>query len=161
MEGTLIDQPRCVNAHEELQIAHYGLPAAGVLILAFLKRNKLPNITSPVWNRVWQDLNVLAAEVQIGSIIAPGEPNYALLSEASQTITSFLDSITIDRVTSMPENSSQQQEIVAINDWLGQLNSDPWNLEVEFWHNLGEYPFTTDGELPLVNSSMDNIGTNL
>lgn len=88
--------------------------------------------------RVWQDLAVLVAEVQMGSIIRENDPNYALLSKASQTIQRFLDINQTEDLNSL-DPAAAPEAISSSDDWFSLLNPDPWNLEVGFWSNLGEH----------------------
>jgi len=90
--------------------------------------------------RVWQDFTVLVAEVQMGSLIREWEPNYALLSKATQTIQRFLDISQNDDVDIL-DSTTASEAISSSDDWFSLLNPDPWNLEMGFWSNLGEHSF--------------------
>jgi len=99
---------------------------------------KQPNRLRWQRRRVWQDFTVLVAEVQIGSFIREWEPNYALLSKATQTIQRFLDISQNDDVNSL-DSTAPPEAISPSDDWFSLLNPDPWNLEIGFWSNLGEH----------------------
>ncbi|KZF19088.1 hypothetical protein L228DRAFT_257174 [Xylona heveae TC161] len=125
------------------KVAHYGLPAAGIILLAMLKQRNTPS-TAKMWqSRVLQNLSVLVAEIQIGTLIKPGEPNYALFSKATHTIQKFLDSV----------HSTLAKETTPLNygndDWTTYLTQD---FEVGFWQNLAEHPslLTLDHVLPAI-----------
>ncbi|KAL3440661.1 hypothetical protein BJX65DRAFT_26051 [Aspergillus insuetus] len=97
------------------KIAYYGLPAAGILLLAML-RGRSPHpypanqqqqrpvpLSVPLPRpRAIQHLTILAAELQAGSIIEPREPNFDLMCKAMQTIQSFLDCVATDAVMQGP-----------------------------------------------------------
>ena len=87
---------------------------------------------------------MLTAEVERGTIVRTEEPNYALLSEAAQTIQRFLNFIhSEDRVDVI-----FQEQTPALNEgqWLAQIDQDPWNFDVGFWQGLVDQTsiFTTD-----------------
>jgi hypothetical protein len=84
----------------------------------------------------------------MGSLIREWDPNYALLSKATQTIQRFLDISQNDDVDSLapkaiPEPTSSS------DDWFSLLNPDPWNLEMGFWSNLGEHSFFSNSDTAL------------
>ena len=111
------------------KVAHFGLPAAGILLLAMLRQKNHSNTTPIPWTKTIQDLNVFVAEVEIGTIIRPEDPNYALLSKATQTIQRFLDSVH-SKITPQPRNE----------DWTALLNQDLWDSEFAFWDNMAGHP---------------------
>ncbi|KAH8429018.1 uncharacterized protein LDX57_006689 [Aspergillus melleus] len=84
------------------KVAYYGLPAAGILLLALLDERASPSTPRLTEPRTLQHLTILAAELQAGSIIRPREPNFELMSKAMQTIQSFLDTITSESLQPMP-----------------------------------------------------------
>lgn len=82
----------------------------------------------------------MVAEIHMGTVVRPEEPNYALLSAAAQTIGGFLDSATSSstrqQVISATEcNTDQHAAEFAFN-----MSPDPWNLEMGFWQELAEHP---------------------
>ena len=113
--------------------------------MAMLKRRESSDAIRILQNRIWQDLHVLVAEIQMGSIVRPGEPSYALLSKATQTIQSFLESLRVDRVVEQPETH-------AVDEWFPHWSPDPWNLEIGFWQDLAEHPFIAGAEPGLRDS---------
>ena len=96
--------------------------------------------------RVWQDLNILVAEIQRGTIVRLGEPNYPLLSKATQTIQVFLESINWCGELQDSERVVGQSAALDAVDWFPHLNPDPWNLEIAFWENLAEHPFLSSAD---------------
>jgi hypothetical protein len=89
-----------------------------------------------------QDLSVLVAEITIGAWIQPGEPNYALFSQATRTIQSLLDSLTAAKEQN--SRASDSQNLInsdgADNTWDPYINSQSWELEMDFWASLAEHP---------------------
>lgn len=127
---TILLRDRLVNSGTSLiwKVAHFGLPAAGILLLAMLRQRN--NSSTPIpWTKTIQDLNVFVAEVEIGTIIRPEDPNYALLSKATQTIQRFLDSVH-SKITPQSRNE----------DWTALLNQDLWDSEFAFWDNMAGHP---------------------
>ena len=109
------------------QVAYYGLPAAGMMLLAMLKHH-MPGAHR---TRSLQDLSVFVAEVQIGTIVRAGDPNYALLSKATRTIQRFLDTTRSDAPV---EPLGQEDE------WAALLSQDLWDFEAGFWQSLADHP---------------------
>lgn len=133
-----------------LQVAYYGLPAAGIILLALLKQHThtTQNIAR---TKILQDLSVFVAEVQIGTIVRPGDPNYALLSKATQTIQRFLDSFHSDSGQA-PTDPGSHEEGAGNDDWAALLSQDLWDFEAGFWQSLADHPalLAVDPPLPRV-----------
>ena len=124
------------------QVASYGLPAAGIILLALLKQHS--HTTHSVFRtKALQDLSVFVAEVQIGTIVKPGDPNYALLSKATATIQRFLDSFHSDGVQA-PGAADEGNE-----DWATFLSQDLWDFEAGFWQSLADHPSLLAVDPPL------------
>lgn len=157
------------------KVAHYGLPSAGIILLAMLKpqphtqtqnennQNQKPN---PAGSRICRtktlrDLNVLVAEVQVGTIVRPGDPNYALLSKATQTIQRFLDSVHADpglhirhEITAHIDNHDDTgaagvSGVGGSEDWAALLSQDLWDFEAGFWQSLADHPSLSALDPPL------------
>lgn len=84
--------------------------------------------------------------MQIGTIVRPGDPNYALLSKATQTIQRFLESFHSDAVQGLQEPSHDE----AGDDWAALLRQDLWDSEAGFWQSLADHPslLAVDSPLP-------------
>lgn len=89
-----------------------------------------------------QDLSVLVAEITIGAWIEPGEPNYALFSQATRTIQSLLDSLTAAKEQTLKGSDSKPliNPDAADSTWDPYINSQSWELEMDFWASLAEHP---------------------
>ncbi|KAJ5634219.1 hypothetical protein N7528_002061 [Penicillium herquei] len=132
------------------KVAYYGLPAAGIILLALLKQHTSTAGSIPR-TKILRDLSVFVAEVQIGTIVRPGDPNYALLSKATQTIQRFLDSFHSDAVPgSGLEPQGHHEE--GSDDWAALLSQDLWDYEAGFWQSLADHPalLAVDPPLPRV-----------
>ena len=116
-----------------------------------LKQRETLNAMRSSQVRVWQDLNILAAEVQMGSIVRLGDPDYPLLSKATQTIQSFLESNSSRQELQDSERIVGQQGALDVENWFPQLNPDPWNLEMAFWENMAEHPFLSGADSSLLD----------
>lgn len=84
------------------KVTYYGLPAVGILLLAIVRRHKSSATTNdgtqsappPVnQSKVIRLLIVLVAELETGTLAKPDEPNYGLVSTATETIQGFLNSV--------------------------------------------------------------------
>lgn len=114
------------------KVAYYGLPAAGIMLLAMLKQH-MPRAHR---TRTLQDLSVFVAEVQIGTIVKAEDPNYALLSKATRTLQRFLDSTQSDSAQPLPELAGHEGN----DDWTALLSQDLWDCEAGFWQSLADHP---------------------
>ncbi|KAM0460589.1 hypothetical protein ACHAPV_004865 [Trichoderma viride] len=123
------------------KVAQYGLPAAGFICLALLSSTN-PDSHQFSRSKMIQDLSVLVAEITIGAWIQPGEPNYALFAQATRTIQSLLDSLTAAKEQTSKTSDSQQliNSDGADNTWDPYINSQSWELEMDFWASLAEHP---------------------
>ena len=150
--GTGLDWKVCTRIvlstdAEHRQIAYYGLPGAGILLLAMLRQRRDSDYPRVLKANVLEDLTILAAEVERGTVVRCEEPNYALLSKAAQTIQRFLDCIHSEERIDVA--AQEQTRIQSNNDWLGQWDHDPRDFDIEFWQGLVDHssPFILD--LPL------------
>ncbi|KAH7029784.1 uncharacterized protein B0I36DRAFT_205915, partial [Microdochium trichocladiopsis] len=88
------------------KVTYYGLPAVGILLLAIIRRHKsapttttMNDATQPApappvnQSKVLRLLIVLVAELETGTLAKPDEPNYGLVSTATETIQGFLNSV--------------------------------------------------------------------
>ncbi|KAM0519145.1 hypothetical protein ACHAPE_004145, partial [Trichoderma viride] len=123
------------------KVAQYGLPAAGFICLALLSSTN-PDSHQFSRSKMIQYLSVLVAEITIGAWIQPGEPNYALFAQATRTIQSLLDSLTAAKEQTSKTSDSQQliNSDGADNNWDPYINSQSWELEMDFWASLAEHP---------------------
>ncbi|KAJ6025673.1 hypothetical protein N7444_013352, partial [Penicillium canescens] len=119
------------------KIAHFGLPAAGIILLSMLKQTSTVNEIRSTWSKTLLNLGIFVAQVQVGSIVRPSDPNYALISKATQTIERFLDSMQRDGIQSSTQPSSQMEEN---GDWAAFFSQDLCDFETDFWENLADHP---------------------
>ncbi|KAL7815928.1 hypothetical protein V8C44DRAFT_323393 [Trichoderma aethiopicum] len=138
---TIILRDRMANSGTCLiwKVAQYGLPAAGIISLALLN-STAPDSRQFSRSKMIQALSVLVAEITIGSWIQPGEPNFALFSQATRTIQSLLDSLTALKVPSGASDSQQLLGTDGTDNWDPYINSQSWELEMDFWASLAEHP---------------------
>ncbi|KAJ5287972.1 hypothetical protein N7478_003658 [Penicillium angulare] len=129
------------------KVAYYGLPAAGIILLALLKQHTT-TATSISRTKLLRDLSVFVAEVQMGTIVRLGDPNYALLSRATQTIQRFLDSFNSDVVPTIGSELQGHHE-EGSDDWAALLSQDLWDFEAGFWQSLADHPALLAVDPPL------------
>ncbi|KAL2689144.1 hypothetical protein Neosp_003196 [[Neocosmospora] mangrovei] len=119
------------------KIAHYGLPAAGIIIMAMLNQSPTPPCLRISRSRVLQDLAVLVAEVERGTVVKTEDPNYAILSKATQIIQRFLDFINSEPSTEAAPQLPEQVQPDA--PWGQQLGQD-LESEFSFWQGIADHP---------------------
>lgn len=86
--------------------------------------------------KIIQALCVLVAEVETGSWIQAGEPNFALFSRATRTIQSLLNSVLVAPPNSVPSDVNDSLQ----DGWDPFASLQPWEFELDFWANLAEHP---------------------
>lgn len=134
-----------------IQVAHYGLPAAGIISLAMLRSPSQPGINDKFpEQKVIQDLGVLVAEIQVGGLVQAGEPNYALLHRAAGTIQSILKTFHATKRTSRTTGGERDSEDPVTTPEIGEtsdanafnsfIQTESWGNEYEFWENLAAHP---------------------
>ncbi|KAI2732704.1 transcriptional regulator family: Fungal Specific TF [Penicillium roqueforti] len=136
---TILLRDQLVNSGIGLiwKIAHFGLPATGIILLSMLKEHRTLTEGRSSWSKTILNLGIFVAQVQVGSIVRRGDPNYALISKATQTIERFLDSIQREGIQSPTQLSPQPGEN---GDWAAFFSQDLCDFETDFWENLAYHP---------------------
>ncbi|ETS79639.1 hypothetical protein PFICI_09492 [Pestalotiopsis fici W106-1] len=124
------------------KVAYYGLPAAGIIILATLRKPAASDKLRTLNFQAFQDLVVFGSELTRGTVVKPGDPNYALLLKAAHTIHRFLDFIHSGEESQEVPHSpqilqSQDDELL----YIPELDPDFWSSEASFWEGLADHPF--------------------
>lgn len=99
-------------------------------------------------SQVIQDLSVLVAHLESGVLIDRGEPNYALLSGAMETVKGILGRVLSPFARELHQPAQRQP---MPSDVLGNDDLYPWlastaeqnaleNFELDFWIHLSEHP---------------------
>ena len=123
------------------KVIFHGLPASGIILLAILGQRNPQNLGGLSRVRVLQNLRILVAEIRIGVLSHPREPNFALLSRAAQTIENFLDSEERHDHHSSNQINSHQDAPGQLGPWASNMNLEAWDFDLGFWENLAEHPF--------------------
>lgn len=121
-----------------MQVAHFGLPAAGVISLALLRRSGTSTPTR-IKSKMIQDLCVLVAELRSGAIISPGDPCFVSFTQATSTISSILDS-SLTLASPPKTHMANLQGTTSFdigNNWNPDITFEPWDFETDFWERLG------------------------
>jgi hypothetical protein len=102
------------------------------------------------WSKTILNLGIFVAQVQVGSIVRRGDPNYALIFKATQTIERFLDSVHRDGIQTPTQVPSQPGE--GSEDWAAFFSQDLCDFETDFWENLAYHPslLASDASLPAI-----------
>ncbi|VUC35885.1 unnamed protein product [Clonostachys rosea] len=123
----------------EWKLAHYGLPAIGILLMAMLGNRSHPEITKDV--EIIRSLGIIVVGVDLGTIVHPTEPNYALLSSARKTIQKVIVGIQSRESQGLPLTDLENPEPGDhIETAFVQNQLEPWDFEFSFWENLAEHP---------------------
>ncbi|KAH9815341.1 taurine catabolism dioxygenase taud/tfda [Teratosphaeria destructans] len=131
------------------RIAYYCLPAAGIICLYLLKGPDGDPQGTVSMPKLIQDLSVLVAQIESGSLVLVEDPNHALLAGAAQTIQSVLARV-------LPGNLRSSRHAQSTYAELGQsessLNWQPWyddsgslDFDPDFWSNLAVHPALLSG----------------
>ena len=131
---------------DPLQISHYGLPAAGIILLVMLNSHATPPNLRASRSRVLQDLAVLTTEIERGTIAKAGDPNHGLLTKAAQTIHRFLNQTLSDESSCQlyaapPVPERPHDEVM----WEQQFGQEIRESEFSFWEGIADHPFL-DGQ---------------
>ncbi|KAI8398440.1 hypothetical protein FOFC_19651 [Fusarium oxysporum] len=128
------------------KISHYGLPAAGIILLVMLNSHATPPNLRASRSRVLQDLAVLTTEIERGTIAKAGDPNHGLLTKAAQTIHRFLNQTLSDESSCQlyaapPVPERPHDEVM----WEQQFGQEIRESEFSFWEGIADHPFL-DGQ---------------
>jgi hypothetical protein len=102
--------------------------------------------------KVFQDLSVLVAEVEMGALIEFQDPNYPLLSGATRTIKTLLNRLISSRMTQGSANQlgpaipSGSITVQGEEDYIPWTNNGNWDFEMDFWNDLAEHPILVGNE---------------
>lgn len=144
---------------------YYGLAAAGVLCLTLISRPTPPPVIQNNASEIFQNLSILVAEVERGTLVYVEHPNYALLSRATKTIQSLIGRLFANSFTpttppavtqqlqheQQPRPHDYQETFVdpQLEPSIAPETWDPWerfngqDFELNFWLSLADHPFLT------------------
>ncbi|KAI5924560.1 hypothetical protein F4810DRAFT_129970 [Camillea tinctor] len=132
------------------KIIVYGLPAAGILLLAMLKQVGVPDCPPTSQARVLQDLGIFVAEIERGTAVSPAEPDYVLITKATQTIHRFLNASQSGEGLPMIDTTAKDQEQPQESTgWTLPWEHDTWGFEIGFWQELADHPSLYNLDYPL------------
>lgn len=112
-------------------------------MLSILKQRSLYLNSEASITKAFRDLNVFVAGIQKGSIVSKGDPIYALLSKATETIQKLLDSFHSGFAKDGPETMSFDKN--GIDDWT--VGQDLYDFETGFWESLADHPSLVTSEV--------------
>jgi hypothetical protein len=133
--------------HFKLNVAYYGLLAAGLISIALVNRSLAVENHQTCISKVFQDLSLPVGEVErveLGTLVYVNSPNYALLSRTTQTIRTLLERM-ISHSYNMTTTSGDQPVALADSEQMAGLDDVSWDLwennnfqdfEINSWHNL-------------------------
>ncbi|PSN72388.1 hypothetical protein BS50DRAFT_485249 [Corynespora cassiicola Philippines] len=159
---SIIAKQTLVNSGTSLvwKVVYYGLAAAGIVCLSLL------HLPFPVVGeaevsvaKVIQDLHVVVAEVESGTLVREEDPNYALLSRAALTIKSLLERILSRELgrgggvgagagagaEGAGDMGVQMPVLAGDEEWRPWDSYDLQDFEEGFWTNLAGHPFLVGG----------------
>lgn len=125
-----------VIANLGTQLAHYGLPAIGILLIAMLGRHD--SISSAQEFDAICDLMIVVKSVDLGTVVHPTEPGYALLARATDTIQSVITRVQGRTRGGTPTTAPSDTGQLPLH-FTTQSQLEPWNFEVSFWEDLAGY----------------------
>ncbi|GKZ85533.1 hypothetical protein AnigIFM56816_011501 [Aspergillus niger] len=147
---TILLKDQIVNSGTSLvwKVAYYGLSAAGMICLTLVNRSFAIGSFATSYSKIFQELSILAAEIERGTLVYVDSPNYALLARATQTIKAILDRMMTpsDNTVVAPDNqhegaaASEQRDALDDGSWGLWDNTNLQEFELSFWHNLAGHP---------------------
>lgn len=94
---------------------------------------------------VIRDFGLIIIGVDLGTIVRPSEPNYALISSATSTMRKVLTRVqSRDQQKCLPPGVETSHPLREFDFWAPQTQLEPWGFEFSFWQNLGEHPSVFD-----------------
>lgn len=116
------------------QVAHYGLPAAGVLALHLLSLSVSydPRLMQEE-SHTLQEIGLLVAAVQMGAVVQVGEPNYALLRRAAQTLEGVLQMLSEKVYHDLSGSQSAEHLSAHAFTWDSMARTTSWDFGPDFW----------------------------
>ncbi|KAH8646906.1 putative Zn(II)2Cys6 transcription factor [Xylariales sp. PMI_506] len=147
---TIMQKHHLVNSGVSLvwKVAYYGLSAAGVICLWLPVQLSTMQSSDVDLSKVVQNLSVLVAEMETGTLIRAHDPNYKLLSSASHTIGSLLNRILSGKLSTIPNFQAPPSSSTPLLGTVDQSASwSAWeshalqDFESDFWTNLADHPF--------------------
>jgi hypothetical protein len=120
-------------------VAHFGLPAAGIISLALLNTSAT-DFGSFERFKMLQNLTILNAEITIGAWIQAGDANYSVFERATNTIKILLENQTFWGTSPVPAGTQQIPQGTDLEPWDPYSELQPWDFEMDFWSNLAEHP---------------------
>jgi hypothetical protein len=124
------------------KVAHYGLPAAGVLCLSLLNDITCSQQDSTLRIKAIQDLGTLVSQIDAGVMIDMPDPNHALFAKAAKAINNVLHRA-ITCTTGAHVNHVDEHFAMTDNsfDWMPwDVSHSTFDFELDFWQKLGEHP---------------------
>ena len=100
-------------------------------------------------SQVLQDLSVLVAEADSGSLIHFDDPAFAMWTKATSTIRSILDRLLSDDPAAIPQvqhvsTCDQPSPTIENLDYAGFWSANDFrDFELDFWLNLADHPSLT------------------
>ncbi|KAH8199188.1 hypothetical protein TruAng_006657 [Truncatella angustata] len=138
MVEVIVIRDHLVNSGTSLtwKVALCGLPAAGICSVALLgPQTHFQADGAPSFSQLIQDLNVLVVEIRLGAWIQKGHPNFALFTQATQTIQSLLDAVMSRQLgTDTGSTQAAQFDFSTMPD--STVRFQPWEFEMDFWTSL-------------------------
>lgn len=107
-------------------------------MIAMLRRRTLCDALQD--SQVIRDLGIVVTQVELGTVVQPMEPNYALLSRATDTIKKFLIRFHSQDRQAGPQGQNIPQTMPEGSFWDLQSHLEPWDFEINFWDSLAEHP---------------------
>lgn len=90
---------------------------------------------------VIRNLGVIVVAVELGAVVHPTEPNYALLSGATKTIQKVVVALQNgDRQIAPILHRESPRSLSELGHGPMHNVLEPWDFEFSFWANLAEHP---------------------
>ncbi|PVH77800.1 hypothetical protein DL98DRAFT_534396 [Cadophora sp. DSE1049] len=118
--------------------------AAGIVPTFVLDHYTRKDNVESVGPKTLSDLTTLCAEIEIGALGRPEEPNFALLSIAIKSIRALVDLLVTGKLQRQVKSLGVQAVETIEEIWCPWDSMELWEVEIDFWDRLTENLTTLD-----------------
>ncbi|VUC29055.1 unnamed protein product [Clonostachys rosea] len=119
------------------KITCYGLPAIGILLMSLIRPHRTGTNSWAAQTHTLRNLSVFVAEIELGTIVRAGEPNYKLLIKATRIIRGFLDSPSPGE-DQLYDKLGHPSSVLGSAEFDPHIGIDTLDFELGFWQDIAD-----------------------